>query len=51
MYKLQLESILLIPASGGEFEVSVNDELIYSKLEKGVFPQPGEITGAIDERM
>jgi selenoprotein W-related protein len=33
----------LVPASKGAFEVSVNNELIYSKLDTGVFPDSDEI--------
>ncbi|MDQ0158926.1 selenoprotein W-related protein [Alkalibacillus salilacus] len=28
----------LIPSSGGAFEISVNDQKIYSKLDTGEFP-------------
>lgn len=37
----------LIPDTGGCFEVSVGDELIYSKLETGVFPEEGPIVEQI----
>jgi selenoprotein W-related protein len=33
----------LIPSSGGAFEVTVNGEKLYSKLETGVFPKAKEI--------
>jgi selenoprotein W-related protein len=33
----------LIPVSGGAFEVYLNSELLYSKLETGVFPDTDEI--------
>jgi selenoprotein W-related protein len=33
----------LIPTTGGAFEVYVNDDKIYSKLELGKFPEPSEI--------
>ncbi|MET3682235.1 selenoprotein W-related protein [Alkalibacillus flavidus] len=29
----------LIPSSGGAFEVTVNSEKVYSKLETGEFPK------------
>lgn len=35
----------LIPSSGGAFEVTVNGEKIYSKLDTGVFPNANEIIG------
>ena len=33
----------LIPGSDGAFEVSVDGKLIFSKLQSGKFPEPGEI--------
>jgi selenoprotein W-related protein len=39
----QIESIKIIPSSGGRFEVTVNGDLIYSKLSTGRHAQPGEI--------
>ncbi len=33
----------LIPSSGGAFEVTVNGEKIYSKLDTGIFPDTEEI--------
>lgn len=33
----------LIPSSGGVFEITVNDEKIYSKDETGVFPKSADI--------
>jgi len=37
-YKQQIKDLKLIPSSGGCFELSVNGELIYSKLKTGKFP-------------
>ncbi|HIF33383.1 MAG TPA: SelT/SelW/SelH family protein [Planctomycetaceae bacterium] len=36
--KQEIESLELEPGSGGCFEVSVDDNLIYSKLKTGEFP-------------
>jgi len=33
----------LIPASKGAFEVTINGQTIYSKLDIGVFPDSDEI--------
>ncbi|MCM3664110.1 Rdx family protein [Mesobacillus subterraneus] len=38
-----IEKMELVPASKGAFEVSVNDQMIYSKLDTGVFPDTDEI--------
>jgi selenoprotein W-related protein len=33
----------LVPASKGAFEVTINGQLLYSKLDTGVFPDSDEI--------
>jgi selenoprotein W-related protein len=37
----------MIPATGGVFDVWVNDELIFSKKEVGRHAEPGEIRSGI----
>ena len=37
-YKQRIESLLLIPSSGGAFEVTIDGELVYSKLKTKQFP-------------
>jgi selenoprotein W-related protein len=37
-FKQRIEDLKLIPSGGGCFELSVNGELIYSKLKTGKFP-------------
>jgi selenoprotein W-related protein len=41
--KWDVEEWLLVPSDGGKFEISVDDELIYSKLETGAFPDENKI--------
>jgi len=36
--KQDISSLELVPAGGGVFEVSVDDELVYSKKQTGEFP-------------
>ena len=36
--KTKIKGFTLVPSSGGCFEVTVNGELIYSKLKTGQFP-------------
>ncbi|RFU70398.1 SelT/SelW/SelH family protein [Peribacillus saganii] len=38
----------LIPSSGGVFEVTINDALIYSKKETGVFPKNRDIIAKME---
>jgi selenoprotein W-related protein len=37
-----------VPSSGGAFEVTVNGNKIYSKLETGVFPDTEEMIQKIE---
>jgi selenoprotein W-related protein len=37
-YKMRIRSLRLIPSKGGCFEITVNGNLIYSKLKSGKFP-------------
>lgn len=44
-----IEMITLVPSDGGRFEVSVNGQLIYSKLQTQRHAQPGEIVGLVNK--
>ena len=46
-YEHVIESVALIPSDGGRFEVSVNGQLIYSKMEKKRHAEAGEILNII----
>ena len=39
----EIESIRLVPSDGGRYEISVNDQLVYSKLATGRHAEPGEV--------
>lgn len=43
----KLSQVTLIPSSGGVFEVTFGDSLIYSKKETGKFPEPDEVVNAV----
>ena len=40
----------MVPAGGGCFEVFVDDDRVYSKLETGEFPEEDEILSAVSAR-
>ncbi len=42
--------VRLIEASGGAFEVTVDGELVFSKLALGRHASPGEVLRLIEER-
>jgi selenoprotein W-related protein len=43
-----IETLTLIPSSGGRFEVTVGETLIYSKKATGRHVQPGEIAQLLE---
>jgi selT/selW/selH-like putative selenoprotein len=40
----------LIAGKDGIFDVIVDDKLVFSKLETGRFPEPGEVTGKLRQQ-
>ncbi|GBF34849.1 hypothetical protein DCCM_3969 [Desulfocucumis palustris] len=47
--EFDITDITLVPSSGGVFEVTVNDRLLFSKRQTGRFPNAGEIEGMLAE--
>jgi selenoprotein W-related protein len=50
-YKQQIRDLQLIPSSGGCFEVSVNGELVYSKLKTKQFPDEQWVIETVGDRL
>ena len=50
-FKQDIEAITLIPSSGGRFEVTVDGELVFSKLKEKRFPEYEEIQPHIQSRI
>ncbi len=50
-FKRKLAALTLIPDSGGCFEVTVNDELIYSKLATEEFPDTAQLVEEVRKRL
>ncbi|MBE3067607.1 MAG: Rdx family protein [Chloroflexi bacterium] len=48
-FEPEIESITLIPSEGGRYEVTVNDKLVYSKLQTGRHADLGEVMGLVKE--
>jgi selenoprotein W-related protein len=48
-FEPEIESISLIPSEGGRYEVTVNDILVYSKLQTGRHANPGEVMGLVEK--
>ncbi|MAP73814.1 MAG: selenoprotein [Planctomycetaceae bacterium] len=50
-YKRQISGLELEPSVGGCFELTVGDELIFSKLETGLFPEDEDIIKQVGKRI
>ena len=50
-FKQRIGSLKLVPSGGGAFEVSVNGNKIYSKLQTGQFPDPDAILKAVKAKL
>jgi selenoprotein W-related protein len=46
-YEHMIEALTLIPSDGGRFEVGVNGQLIYSKLETQRHAEAGEVVNLL----
>jgi selenoprotein W-related protein len=47
----RLSELRLVPSSGGRFEVSLDGELVFSKVQRDRHPEPGEIARTLEERI
>lgn len=45
-----IQELTLIPSGSGRFEVTVDDDLIYSKKETGRHANPGEVVQLLQEK-
>lgn len=50
-HKNKIQELIILPSSGGVFEISLNDELIFSKKQLDRFPEEGEVENIIRERI
>lgn len=50
-HKGNIEQFTLVPSSGGVFEVTINDELVFSKKKENRKPNPGEVEAIVREKM
>ena len=50
-FKQNIQSLKLIPSSGGCFEVTVDGDLIYSKLKTGQFPDEKWVVDAVGKHI
>jgi selenoprotein W-related protein len=50
-FEFQIDSLSLVPSDGGRFEVSINGDLLYSKLQTGRHAEPGEVLKLVGKRI
>lgn len=50
-HKDKIRSLSIIPSSGGVFEITLDDQLIFSKKELGRFPEVNEVENSIKEKI
>jgi selenoprotein W-related protein len=50
-FKQLVSRLVMVPASGGCFEVTVGGKLLYSKLETGQFPDEPKLLGVIGKAL
>jgi len=46
-YEHTIEGLTLVPSDGGKFEVTVNGQLLYSKIATHRHAEPGEVLGLV----
>lgn len=46
-FESRIQTLELIPSDGGRFEVRVNGELVFSKMELGRHAEAGEVSGIL----
>jgi selenoprotein W-related protein len=48
-FEPEIQTLTLVPSDGGRFEVSVNGNLVYSKLQTGRHAEAGEVIGLVQK--
>jgi len=48
-YETKIERVGLVPSDGGRFEVTVNGQLLYSKLETGRHLEEGQVVDIVGQ--
>lgn len=50
-FKQQIKELTLVPAGGGAFELSLDGDLVYSKLKTGQFPDEKWVLDTVRKRL
>jgi selenoprotein W-related protein len=46
-FEPEIESVTLVPSDGGRYEITVDETLVYSKLQTGRHAEAGEVVGLV----
>lgn len=46
-FEYKIGGLNLVPSDGGKFEVTIDDQLVYSKLQTNRHAEPGEVVGLV----
>ena len=50
-FLIKIEAITLIPSSGGVYEVTIDGDLVYSKVETGEHAEYEQVASPVRERL
>ena len=50
-FSTEIGELALVPGTGGVFEIRINDEPVWSRTEKGRFPEIKELKQAVRDRI
>lgn len=50
-HKNKISEVVVVPSSGGVFEISIDGKLLFSKAELGRFPEDGEAEDLIRDNL
>jgi len=50
-FEYDIGNLILVPSDGGRFEVTVGDNLVYSKLKTMRHAEPGEVLGLVQSAL
>jgi selenoprotein W-related protein len=50
-FLIKIEAITLIPSSGGVYEVTIDGDPVYSKVETGEHAEYEQVAGPVRERL
>jgi selenoprotein W-related protein len=50
-YKQKIKELRLIPGKGGCFELSLDGDLVYSKLKTGQFPDEKQMVETVGKKL